>query len=201
MAVRSGVTVGLPHGYRQVHQMRVTQRGLLLRLNLLALLPMAGAGILLSGFLILYHNAGAPLVIEALPDNLTNWQGTLLVLLVLPLHEWIHGQMIRRFGHTPRYGIKWGVLFATADGALFRRDAFIQIALAPLVVITLGGMALMLFLPEQLALWVGLAITVNAGGAIGDLWMALVARRFPPSALIEDREDSMCIYAREEFAA
>lgn len=185
---------GLPEGYRQVHEMRVTQRGLLLRLNVLALLPMVGVGFLLSGLLILYQNAGGPLVIDALPADLPNWQGTLLVLLVLPLHEWIHGQAIRHYGHTPRYGIKWAVLYATADGALFRRNDFIRIALAPLVAITLGGIALMLLVPEGVALWIGLAVTVNAGGAIGDLWMSSVALRYPAAALIEDREDCMCLY-------
>lgn len=174
--------------------MRLTTRGLLIRLNILALLPMAGSALLLSGFLILYHNAGAPLVIDALPANLPNWLGTLSALVVLPLHEWVHGLMIRRCGYTPRFGAKWFVLFATANGALFTRNAFIRVALAPLVAITLGGIGLMLFLPEGIALWVGLAVVINAAGTVGDLWMTLVALRFPPSALIQDCADSMCIY-------
>jgi hypothetical protein len=88
------------------------------------------------------------------------------------------------------------VLFATSDGALFRRDEFIQVALAPLVVITTVGGLLMLFLPFGLAYWVGLAVVLNAGGAIGDLWMTTIALRYDPSILIRDEEDSMRIFAQ-----
>ena len=104
--------------------------------------------------------------------------------------------VIARCGHKPRYGVKLFVLFATSDGALFRRDEFIRVALAPLVVITAMGGLLMLFLPFGMAYWVGLAVVLNAGGAIGDLWMTAVALRYDPSTLIRDEEDSMRIFAQ-----
>lgn len=186
----------LPSNYRQVHYMKVTERGRLFWLNLMSLVPMFISGMVVMGLLITYHNWGAPLVIDALPDEIPNLLGIALILLVLPLHEWIHGQVIARLGHKPRYGIKWMVLFATSDGALFRRNEFIQVALAPLVVISLMGGCLMLFLPAGLAQWAALSVMMNAAGAIGDLWMTMVALRFDPSALIQDEADSMRIFAR-----
>lgn len=187
----------LPAGYREVTHLSLNERGRMLWLNLWSLLLLGISAVPIYGTLLVYHEElGGPLVINALPNRAPNGLGLLAVILVLPLHEWIHGLTIRRLGHRPRYGIKLMVLFATSDGALFRRSEFVQIALAPLVVITLSGELLMLFLPYELGRWLALALAVNAAGAIGDLWMTVVALRYGPSALIRDEEDSMRIFAR-----
>jgi hypothetical protein len=165
---------------------------MLLKLNLLSLIPIINTWSSL-GAACLSRRWRAP-VIAALPDQLPGLVGLLLILPVLPLHELCHGLMIRHYGHTPRYGAKWLVMFATSDGALFRRAEFVRIALAPLVMITLAGALLMLFIPQGLASWVAWAITLNAAGSIGDLWMTAVALRFGSSALIRDEADGMRIF-------
>ncbi|MBN1565018.1 MAG: DUF3267 domain-containing protein [Anaerolineae bacterium] len=187
----------LPTDYQEARYMSVNERGVLLWLNILSLIPMLIMGLLIFGVLLVYHEElGAPLVINALPDSTSSTVGLILVLLILPLHEWLHGVVIAHYGHKPRYGIKLFVLFATSDGALFRRNEFIRIALAPLVIITLVGGVIMLFAPMGLATWIALAITLNAAGAIGDLWMTGIALRYDASALIRDEEDSMRIFIR-----
>jgi hypothetical protein len=187
----------LPPDYREVRYMNINEHGVLLWLNVLSLVPLTISGLIVFGWLLVYsEELGSPLVINALPDSIPTLAGLAAVLIVLPLHEWIHGLFIARCGHKARYGVKLFVLFATSDGALFRRNEFIRIALAPLVVITVVGSLLMLFLPIGLAYWVGLAVVLNAGGAIGDLWMTTVALRYDPSALIRDEEDSMRIFAQ-----
>ena len=192
----------LPADYREVHYMSINERGMLLWLNVLSVVPLVISALVVFGALLVYHDElGAPLAIHALPDKVPPLLGFALILVVLPLHEWIHGLVIGRLGHRPRYGIKWFVLFATSDGALFRRDEFIQIALAPLVVITAVGGVLMFFLPLGMAQWVALGVTVNAAGAIGDLWMTAVALRYDPSALVRDEEDSMRIFAQMRSGA
>jgi hypothetical protein len=190
----------LPANYREVHYIRITERGRLIWLNILSVIPMLISGLVVFGLLILYHAWGAPLVIEALPDTVPTLIGLLLLILVLPLHEWLHGLAIRRYGHRPRYGFRWTVLFATADGALFRRNEFILVALAPLIGISLLGLVILPFLPSDLALWIALGMVVNAAGAIGDLWMTLVALRFDASALIQDEEEGMRVFARVGIA-
>jgi hypothetical protein len=187
----------LPADYREARYMSVNERGVLLWLNILSLFPMIIMGMLIFGALLIYHEElGAPLVVQTLPDNAPSSVGFALVLLMLPLHELLHGVVIAHYGHKPRYGIKLFVLFATSDGALFRRNEFIQIALAPLVIITLVGSTIMLFAPMGLATWIALAITLNAAGSIGDLWMTGIALRYDSSALIRDEEDSMRIFIR-----
>lgn len=187
----------LPASYHEVHAISINDRGMLLKLNVLSLIPLIISSLIVFGALLVYHEEmGAPLVITALPDDLPNPIGLLLIPPVLLLHEMCHGLMIRHFGHTPRYGAKWLVIFATSDGAFFRRNEFIRIALAPLTIITWAGALLMLFVPQGLATWVAWAITLNAAGSIGDLWMTMVALRFEPSVLIRDEADGMRIFAR-----
>ena len=186
----------LPAQYREVRYLSINQRGRLLWLNILSLIPLVLSGAIVLGLLRAYHRLGAPLVIDALPDDLPSGIGIALALGVLPLHEWVHGLMIAHLGHRPRYGVKLLVLFATSDGGLFRRNEFVAVALAPLVVLSLAGLIVALFLPVGLAQWPALAVMFNAAGAIGDLWMAAAALRFDPSALIRDEEASMRIFAR-----
>ncbi|HML21561.1 MAG TPA: DUF3267 domain-containing protein [Aggregatilinea sp.] len=186
----------LPAQYREVSYLSLNERGRLLWLNLLSLIPLVLSGAITLSVLRAYHHLGAPLVIGALPDDIPMGIGIALALLVLPLHEWVHGLMIRYTGHRPRYGVKLLVLYATSDGGLFRRNEFIAIALAPLIALSLVGMAIALFLPIGLAQWPTLAVMFNAAGAVGDLWMAAAALRFDPSALIRDEEDSMRVFAR-----
>ena len=101
------------------------------------------------------------------------------------------------FGHQVRYGTKLskGVLYATAENALFRRNEYLAVALAPLVGITLLAMMLMLIVPQGLAYYIGIAAVLNAGGAIGDLWSVGVLLRYPADVLVRDEADGFRIYA------
>lgn len=191
----TGPVTALPPNYQEVHYISINKPGVLIWLNVLSLIPLVISGLLFFGALIAYHEVGAPLVLTALPNEIPSLVGLGVVLLFLPLHEWIHGLTISYYGHRPRYGFKWSVLFATSDGALFRRREFLWIALAPLLYITLIGLVLLLFLPGDLASWIALGMTINAAGAIGDIWMSMVALRFDSAILIRDEEDSMRIFA------
>jgi len=198
---RANPVRALPPDYREVRYLSINERGVLLWLNVMSLVPLMIGGLLVFGLLLVYHEAlNAPLAIAALPESMPSQLGLLLVVLILPLHELVHGVVIARYGHKPRYGVKLFVLFATSDGALFRRNEFVRIALAPLVVISIVGSVIMLFLPFGLGYWLALAITLNAAGAIGDLWMTAVALRYDSSALVRDEADSMRIFACLESA-
>ena len=118
--------------------------------------------------------------------------GTLL------LHEGLHGAAIRAFGFRPRFGMKLSklVLYTTAD-AIFTRNQYLTVTLAPLVGISLLGVAGMLFMPRGVALWVGIMVALNAGSAIGDVWMTAVMASFPAVARFRDEEDGMSVFLPE----
>lgn len=185
----------LPEGYAEVKGVTLTESRLLLWLNLFSLLPLA----LMLGWMALWWSIvdqwGAP---ETAATVEIPWLLGLVAvfLVVLPLHELLHGLAIRYFGHRVRYGAKLskGVLYATAENALFRRNEYIAVALAPLVGITLLVMGLMVVAPPWLAFYAALAAVVNAGGAVGDLWATWVVRRYSVSALVRDTADGFQIY-------
>jgi hypothetical protein len=182
----------LPPTYREVKHLVVTEGNRLLWLNFLALIPLAASIVLLTIWWRLVVQLRGTIPGGSIPW----WIGLPVVMLVLFIHELIHAAAIRLVGHQPRIGAKLhkGVLYATADGAYFRRGEFILVALAPLMVISLAGMLLMMTLPDALGYWISLAVVLNAGGAIGDLWMTVVVLQHPATALIRDEEDGIRVF-------
>ncbi len=195
----SGITQ-LPPGYRQVYRLTLMDMANMVWLNVLSLVLLVPFAALMIGWTALVQS-----IRGLLPgDTILPWPVLwLLVLLVFPLHELVHGLVIQWTGHYPRYGsksVRIGpirvpvVLFATADDAYFRRNDFIAIALAPAVVITLAGMLLVLLLPDAFAAYITLAVVFNGSGAVGDLWMTAVVLRYPPESLVRDEEDSITVF-------
>jgi len=194
----------LPPDYEQVEHLVLTEPRRLVWLNLLSfvlLLPFLGAMIVWTALVVQVRGSGAEI-------DIVWWVGWLLVLLVFPLHELIHGLAIMHEGHKPRYGVQSFtiarvikipyVLYATADNALFLRNAFIMVALAPVVVITLLGMLLIALLPTSVGSYIAIAVILNGGGAIGDIWMTWVVLRYPPDALVKDEADSLRVFIQHE---
>lgn len=189
----------LPGNYVETYRLVLTDPRLLLRLNLLALLPL-GVMLALAALWAAFVAPGARAAL-AIPDGPAYEPPWLIaigavMIVTLPLHELLHGAAIRACGHRPRYGMKLhkGVLYATADQALFRRDEYIVVALTPLIVITLACLIGTIVLPVWMQFWLLLAAAFNAGGAIGDLWMVKILLRYPRSTLVRDLEDGFRLY-------
>ncbi|QCC49528.1 DUF3267 domain-containing protein (plasmid) [Halobellus limi] len=163
-----------------------------------------GFVVALFGLLLLYYGVtgdatGTELVVT--PD--TGWWNLGLtiavlvgvLLLVIVPHELCHGFGIRFFGGEPRFGLGvayfvFPYAFATTE-TRFSRNQFIAIALAPLVLLSLLGVPLMLVFEWP---WLALPLALNAGGAVGDLWMALTLMRYPPAVTVVDTTTGLEIY-------
>jgi hypothetical protein len=118
------------------------------------------------------------------------WLGLNIVsyILILPIHEIIHGLAFAFWGGKPHFGAKLPfALYCGARQQLFRRNHYLVIGLAPLVVITLAGI-LFTFLAPSLAAYTLLATAGNISGAAGDLLVAWRVLRLSENALIEDTE-------------
>lgn len=200
----------LPDGWREARVFVATDPKILTRLNLLAL-PLLLGGVLVMLLwrgLLLRWSLYAPVFSRAELPLLTSILVTILAITgVFLLHEGVHGWFIQRAGHQPRYGLisasvgRWlripVALYTTTDNALFRRGEFLQIALAPLVIISLAGMALSPFLNDTLFFYLVTAVAMNAGGAVGDVWMALLVVRAPAEVLVRDEADRIRLYLPE----
>ena len=117
---------------------------------------------------------------------------------ILVPHEWLHGLAIRYYGGEPRYGV--GVAhfvlpyaYATTDHE-FTRNQFIVVLLTPLVVMTLVGVPLMLLFEWG---WLVIPLTLNAAGAVADIWMMLMVVSYPAHIRIVDNETGVRILGRD----
>lgn len=165
---------------------------------------MLGFVVSLFGLLLIYYGvtgdaAGTEFVVT--PD--TGWWNLGLtvvflvgaLLLVIIPHELCHGLGIRHFGGEPRFGLGvayfvFPYAFATTE-TRFSRNQFIVIALAPLVILSILGVPVMLVFEWP---WLALPLALNAGGAVGDLWMVLTLLSYPPTVTVVDTTTGLEIY-------
>lgn len=109
-------------------------------------------------------------------------------MLILPIHELIHWFTFALWGGKPFLGAKLPLaLFCGAKDQLFRRNQYLVVGLAPLIVITLAGIILTIISP-QLASYSLFAIIGNMSGAAGDVWVAERLARLSRDVLVEDTE-------------
>lgn len=119
-------------------------------------------------------------------------------ILILPIHEIIHGIAFAFWGGKPHFGAKLPfALYCGARQQLFRRNHYLIIGLAPLVVITLAGILFTLLAPG-LAVYTLLATAGNISGAAGDVLVAQRVLRLSKDALIEDTETGYTAWEVEE---
>jgi hypothetical protein len=188
----------LPADYTEAKHLVATDNRTLLGLNLASLLPLVIALLLMGWWSGQIQRLRGPYN-TAFSESLSSLVAVVVVLVItFGGHEGIHGLAIHWAGHKPRFGmaLHMGALYATADNALFTRAQFIVIALAPLVVLTVLGMALMIIVPDGVGYYVGLLVALNAAGSIGDLWMTAWVLRYPPDALVRDETTGIRIYTR-----
>ncbi len=189
----------LPESYHEVKHLVATEGRTLIWLNLAALIPLVVMLLVIGEWWRVIQRVRGVFGDQLLdhPSFLLQVALTIgVVILTFTVHELIHGLAIWRMGHKPRFGVRLdlGVAYATTDNALFPRNQFIVIALAPLIGMTLVGMGLMFVVSDALAYYIGLMIVINASGAIGDMWMSWMVWRYPAYALVRDEADSIRIY-------
>ena len=184
---------GLPAGYREAICWRISDkrwRAIVMYLvGFLSLVP----------WLFLFGWLGTRVGRMPQSGNLGTLEVVLIVaacLLVVVLHELAHALAMSAFGAHPRFGVLYyGLMaYATAPGHAFSRSAYVAVALAPLVGLSLLALLGMIVLAGTP--WVSLLVfcaAANAAGAVGDLWMVSIALRYPSIARLMDERDGVRI--------
>jgi hypothetical protein len=98
----------------------------------------------------------------------------LVVASVVPitLHELVHGLFFRILtGQPPKYGLGLGFAYAAAPDWYIAGRPYLLVASGPFLVLTLAGVLILSVVPAPAILWLLFAMTVNASGAVGDLWV------------------------------
>jgi hypothetical protein len=193
----------LPPGYQLARRLTIDSRRTLILLNLYSIAPLlVGAAFFLAVDQLLNALNVRPLLDLPMNDDtrlLLTLASLVLVFLLLSLHELCHGLAFQLFGVRPRYGINLskGVAFASASDHYLTRDAYLIVAMAPLVVISILTVILMALTGGSLRFMVGLMGTINAGSSVGDLWFFGVCLRYPRSLLVRDFGEGAELFTRQ----
>jgi len=109
-------------------------------------------------------------------------------IVVLPLHEAIHGLAFLAWGGKPYFGAKLPLaLYCGAKDQLFHRNHYLVVGLAPLVVITLVATLVTINAPV-VASYAIFATIGNFAGAAGDVLVATRLFKQGREILVEDTE-------------
>jgi Putative zincin peptidase len=119
--------------------------------------------------------------------------GLAAILATIVLHEVVLGHAMRLFGAQPKYGMLRTnlVLYATASGYAFHRNAWIRVEIAALVMLSVVTILRMYILQGTIrVLQLIFCATVIASGAAVDLWMDSKIFRYSKAAYIIDEIDA-----------
>lgn len=116
-------------------------------------------------------------------------------VVMVVIHEGVHAIGFWLITHDrPQLGFRGMYAFAGAADWYLPRMPYLFVALGPLVVITLAGLALILIVPEGLIPLLFFIIVFNASGAIGDLAVFGWLLTQPASTFIRDTGDAFSAY-------
>ena len=172
----------------------------------LALITNIAGAVLLVGFgwlftsLMIYIRPGYGSVFNLTISSL--WDVLKLIGIVLGVtavmvlvHEGLHGMFFWLFtGGRPFFGFRGYYAYASAPGWYIPRNPYLVICMAPFVLITAAGLALLSVIPGVLVTPMLLLVAMNAAGAVGDLmvfgWLLIK----PSRSVVQDFGDGVNLY-------
>ena len=171
------------------------------RLNIILQLVGLGWMFLAGWLLILYLQAIRPDFTGSLKigfgGNLLSMLATLVGVMAVTilLHELVHGLFFWLFSHKhPEFGIGPGYAFAAMPDWFFPKPQYLVIGLGPLVLLTVAGMAICTFISVAWLPVLLSAMVINAGGAIGDMYVCWMIALDAPGIWIKDTGDGFQLY-------
>jgi hypothetical protein len=193
-------TKSLPADYEHLRTFDLKRDlSLLVRLNIAGLLLFLPIGwLFLSLGALLNPQAGS---VSSIISPSTSSLFQLLAYLcaaifAIILHEIVHGLFFLIVTRTlPKFGFQGAYAFAAAPDWYINRNHYLWIGIAPLIVISLGGIILIPMLPNWiLHAWLFMLI-INATGAVGDVYVVSWLIRGPKKLLIQDLGDVITVYS------
>ena len=113
------------------------------------------------------------------------------IVLVVVLHEGLHGGVGALFGHHPTFGLQPPLVYTTYQEKI-PGGHFLAIALAPLLVLDTVFVAL--YALGVLPLFMDLCFAVNTIGAVGDVWIVLKLSRHQRATLVQDTKTGIEVW-------
>jgi len=198
-------TKELPEGYFKLSQLDLNQdRGIAMILTLAGIAVLFGAAWLLVECLAFlrptYLSSENILVITGMREF---WRGILLLVvsfgLMVVLNEgsrWLLLWVITR--HRPQVSFRGFYTYAAAPEWYLPRWVYLLIRILPLVVITIGGIAVVPFVPLNLVPGVLLVISLNISAGVSDIVMVVWVLGKPKGVLVVDDGDRLLVFHHNE---
>jgi hypothetical protein len=106
---------------------------------------------------------------------------------MLVIHEAIHGVFFILFtGSRPKFGFRGTYAFAAAPDWYIPRRFYLVVTLAPLILMTLSGVAAIFIISDNLLPTLLFLIAMNFSGSVGDMMVAAWLLRKPAGILSQD---------------
>jgi hypothetical protein len=119
----------------------------------------------------------------------------LLNILMIILHEAAHGVFFWAFTRScPEFAFRGLYAYAALPDWYLPRNMYLVTCLAPLVLISLAGILLLVFVPSKFFWSILVLMTLNASGAAGDFLVAAWLLLQPPTCLANDRGDAFSLF-------
>jgi hypothetical protein len=189
-------TQTLPENYQPFARLNIEDKRTQLILNIAGLVLLAVFGMLFFLWMAAFHSADFAAGIQF---NLQIGQflaAILALIIVLVLHEGIHGLAYWLLaGVRPVFAFKGAYAYAAAPGWYMARGPYLAIGLAPLVLLSLAGMLALAVAPLSWLAVIYFAVVMNAAGAVGDLWVAVLLLRAPRGCLALDSGEEIQLFA------
>jgi hypothetical protein len=131
--------------------------------------------------------------------NLGIFIGLLFVTIaVIAAHESIHGLLLWHFtGERPNIGIQFPGIGVEAPNWYIPRNKLIIIGLAPLILLTTVGAALLFTVSPQSIGAVAIGLTINIAGSYLDIAVAMYSFLLPKSSFINPAHGYAAIFIKE----
>ncbi len=158
--------------------------------NFLALVPFGLALLILWVPYQLYLAFGLPYSLFQTP-TFPLWGSIGLGLIIFVgsmfFHEWLHGFTLQLMGKKPVYYFRYYYLLAgLSPGDYLTRSQYLRMTLTPLISMTLGGLVLLLLLPQTIGSLLLIALLLNAAASLGDCFVAFRVYQSPQNAVFND---------------
>jgi len=120
--------------------------------------------------------------------------GVTAVMIVV--HEAIHGIFFRVYtGGKVKFAFKGAYAYAAVPGWYISKRPYMVVSLAPLVLMTVGGVLALLWVPVNWVIPIMLLVAMNAAGAVGDIYVFWLLTRMSDDVLVCDFGEKMKMYA------
>ena len=188
-------TKTLPDHFTLFHSLNLTNRKLMIGMNVVGVLLLFIFGWLFMGVAAILNPDFFWLELQILVRALSVPAFLLTILFVIVLHELCHALFFWLFsGELPKIGFNLLYAYAAAPDWYFTRRQFMLIGLAPVLLLTLIGVATMPLVSFITVPRIVLALTVNAAGAVGDFIVVMWALGQPANILLRDEGTAVSAY-------